>query len=141
MATLQFTEEQAQRLEAVHSTADVHAQREETLRLLALKPRESVIDVGCGPGSSASASRYNKGVRTDTRRLIMARYAIVVFWSEEDGAWIADVPDLKSCSAFGATPEEAVAEVRVAMDAWLAAAQEAGHAPEVRFQSHHEAAE
>jgi arsenite methyltransferase len=50
MATLQFTEEQAQRLEAVYSTADVRAQREETLRLLALKPRESVIDVGCGPG-------------------------------------------------------------------------------------------
>jgi predicted RNase H-like HicB family nuclease len=72
----------------------------------------------------------------------MARYAIVVFWSEEDGAWVADVPDLKSCSAFGATPEEAVAEVRVAMDAWLAAAREAGHEiPTPRFQPQHEAAE
>jgi ubiquinone/menaquinone biosynthesis C-methylase UbiE len=50
MTTLQFTDEQAQRLEALYSTADVRAQREETLRLLALKPRESVIDVGCGPG-------------------------------------------------------------------------------------------
>ena len=40
------------------------------------------------------------------------RYAINVFWSEDDGLWVADVPDSKSCSAFGATPEEAVAEVR-----------------------------
>ena len=45
------------------------------------------------------------------------RYAIVVFWSEEDAAWVADVPDLKSCTAFGNSPEEAFAEVQVAMDA------------------------
>jgi len=52
-------------------------------------------------------------------------YAINVFWSKEDGGWVADVPDLKSCSAFGNTPEEAVAEVRVAMEAWLTAARKA----------------
>jgi predicted RNase H-like HicB family nuclease len=70
------------------------------------------------------------------------RYAIIVFWSDEDAAWIADVPDLKSCSAFGATPEEAVAEVSVAMEAWLAAARAAGHPlPAPRFQPQHEAAE
>jgi predicted RNase H-like HicB family nuclease len=45
------------------------------------------------------------------------RYAIVVFWSEEDAAWVADVPGLKSCAAFGNSPEEAFAEVQVAMDA------------------------
>jgi len=50
MATLQFTEERARRLEATYSTADVRAQRKETLRLLALSPGEAVIDVGCGPG-------------------------------------------------------------------------------------------
>ena len=72
----------------------------------------------------------------------MTRYAIIVFWSEEDAGWIADVPDLKSCSAFGKTPQEAVAEVRVAMDAWLETAREAGHPlPPSRFQPHHEAAE
>jgi predicted RNase H-like HicB family nuclease len=69
-------------------------------------------------------------------------YAIIVFWSDEDGAWVADVPDLKSCSAFGDTPEEAVAEVRVAMEAWLAAARDAGHAiPEPRYRPQHEAVE
>jgi len=44
------------------------------------------------------------------------RYAIIVFWSDQEGARVADVPDLKSCSAFGDTPEEAVTEVRVAME-------------------------
>jgi predicted RNase H-like HicB family nuclease len=70
------------------------------------------------------------------------RYAIIVFWSDEDGAWVADVPDLKSCSAFGASREQAVAEVGVAIDAWLAAARDAGlEIPKPRFQPHHEAAE
>jgi predicted RNase H-like HicB family nuclease len=70
------------------------------------------------------------------------RYAIIVFWSDEDTAWVADVPDLKSCAAFGETPEEAVAEVRVAMDAWIAAAKDAGlPIPEARYQPQHEAAE
>lgn len=70
------------------------------------------------------------------------RCAIVVFWSEEDGGWIADVPDLKSCSAFGSTREEAVAEVGIAIDAWLVAARETGLTiPEPRFQPRHEAAE
>jgi predicted RNase H-like HicB family nuclease len=54
------------------------------------------------------------------------RYPIVVFWSEEDQVWVADAPDLKSCSAFGETREMAVAELDVAMDAWLAAARFAG---------------
>ena len=40
----------------------------------------------------------------------MNRYAIIVFWSEDDRAWVADIPDLKSCAAFGSTPEEAFAE-------------------------------
>ena len=70
------------------------------------------------------------------------RYAIVVFWSDEDAAWVADVPDLKSCSAFGDTREEAVAEIGVAIDTWLAAAHDAGlEIPKPRFQPHHEAAE
>ena len=55
-----------------------------------------------------------------------AKYHIDVFWSEADGVWVADVPDLQSCSAFGDTPIEALAEVEQAMEAWLAVAHEDG---------------
>jgi predicted RNase H-like HicB family nuclease len=72
----------------------------------------------------------------------MNRYTIIVFWSEEDAAWVADVPDLKSCSAFGNSPEDAVSEVRVAMDAWLETARDAGlPIPEPAYRPQHEAAE
>jgi predicted RNase H-like HicB family nuclease len=56
----------------------------------------------------------------------MSGYHINVFYSDEDGAYVADIPDLEACSAFGATAEEAVAEVERAKQAWLAAATEAG---------------
>ncbi len=47
------------------------------------------------------------------------KYHVEVFWSEEDGGYIANVPDLKYCSAFGETYDEALREVRVAMDLHL----------------------
>lgn len=53
-------------------------------------------------------------------------YHINVFWSDTDGCWIADVPDLKACSAIGDTPAEAVAEVRTAIDLWLETANDEG---------------
>lgn len=53
-------------------------------------------------------------------------YPISVFWSVEDGAWVADVPDLAYCSAFGETPHDAVAEVEIAIAAWLDAAKASG---------------
>lgn len=56
----------------------------------------------------------------------MNRYHINIFWSEADGCWVADVPDLKSCSAFSDTPAEALAEVQTAMGAWLAVARADG---------------
>lgn len=56
----------------------------------------------------------------------MKDYHINVFYSEEDKGYIADIPDLKQCSAFGETPEEAVREVLIAKDAWLQAARAAG---------------
>jgi predicted RNase H-like HicB family nuclease len=54
----------------------------------------------------------------------LLRYHINVFWSEEDECWIADVPDLRFCSAHGETPAQAVAEVEIAMAAWLETARE-----------------
>jgi predicted RNase H-like HicB family nuclease len=54
------------------------------------------------------------------------RYRIDLFWSDEDGAWIANVPDLKYCSAHGDTPEEALAEVQIAKELWLEVARERG---------------
>ena len=56
----------------------------------------------------------------------MSDYHINILFSEEDGGYIADIPDLDSCSAFGKTPEEALAQVELAKGAWLAAAREAG---------------
>jgi predicted RNase H-like HicB family nuclease len=53
-------------------------------------------------------------------------YHINIFYSEEDGGYIADIPDLAGCSAFGLTPAEALAEVVQAKEAWLAVASEAG---------------
>jgi predicted RNase H-like HicB family nuclease len=46
-----------------------------------------------------------------------AKYHINLFWSEPDGAWVADVPDLQSCSAFGDRRAQALAEVEKAMEA------------------------
>ncbi|MCX7000370.1 MAG: type II toxin-antitoxin system HicB family antitoxin [Candidatus Sumerlaeota bacterium] len=53
----------------------------------------------------------------------MKDYHINVFYSEEDGGYIADIPDLRFCSAFGATPEEAFREVLLAKEAWLETAR------------------
>lgn len=56
----------------------------------------------------------------------MTNYHINVFYSEEDGGYIADIPDLEACSAFGRTPEEAVAAVNEARELWLATGREEG---------------
>ena len=53
----------------------------------------------------------------------MKDYHINLFYSEEDEGYIADIPDLKQCSAFGTTQEEALQEVLKAKKAWLEAAQ------------------
>ena len=56
----------------------------------------------------------------------MKDYHINIFYSEEDGGYIADIPDLKACSAFGSSPEVALREVEIAKEAWLKAARRAG---------------
>lgn len=49
-----------------------------------------------------------------------------MFYSEEDEGYIADIPDLKFCSAIGATPEEAVREVELVKAAWIETAKATG---------------
>ncbi len=49
----------------------------------------------------------------------MQDYHINIFYSDEDEGYIADIPDLKHCSAFGETAEEALHEVLKAKKAWL----------------------
>lgn len=56
----------------------------------------------------------------------MKDYHINIFWSEEDGGYIADIPDLDACSAFGVTPREALDELEAARAAWLDAARAEG---------------
>jgi predicted RNase H-like HicB family nuclease len=56
----------------------------------------------------------------------LSDYHINIFFSDEDGAYIADIPDLESCSAFGKTPEEALAELEIAKEAWLDAVRAEG---------------
>lgn len=58
----------------------------------------------------------------------MKDYHINVFYSEDDGCYIADIPDLKQCSAHGKTPVEAVQEVMIAKETWLRVAAKYGDA-------------
>jgi predicted RNase H-like HicB family nuclease len=56
----------------------------------------------------------------------MQDYHINIFYSEENEGYIADIPDLKHCSAFGETPEEALEEMLKAKKVWLEAAKANG---------------
>lgn len=65
----------------------------------------------------------------------MRDYHINIFHSQEDGGYIADIPDLRACSAFGKTPEEALREVQRAKRAWIKAAEAAGRkAPPPKYR-------
>ncbi len=56
----------------------------------------------------------------------MKDYHINIFYSNEDEGYIADIPDLNYCSAFGVTPEAALLEVLKAKVAWLESAKSSG---------------
>ena len=65
----------------------------------------------------------------------MSDYHINIFYSNEDNGYIADVPDLEYCSAFGKTRSEALSEVEIAIHAWLKTAKEAGDPiPDPRYR-------
>jgi predicted RNase H-like HicB family nuclease len=73
---------------------------------------------------------------TQLRRSIMgsdARYEIILYWSREDQAVIAEVPELSGCAADGATYQEALANVEVVIKEWIETARELGRSvPEPR---------
>ena len=56
----------------------------------------------------------------------MKDYHINIFYSQEDEGYIADIPDLEACSAFGKTPSEALEQVEAAKALWLEAAKVEG---------------
>ena len=66
----------------------------------------------------------------------MKDYHINVFYSDEDECYIATVPDLEGCSAWGDTPEDAMREILIAKQLWLEVAQEFGDpVPEPEYRA------
>ncbi|HVT05535.1 MAG TPA: type II toxin-antitoxin system HicB family antitoxin [Thermoanaerobaculia bacterium] len=61
------------------------------------------------------------------------RYEVILYWSDEDGAFIAEVPELPGCAADGPTYEAAIANVQTVIREWIEMAVELGRAiPEPR---------
>ena len=56
----------------------------------------------------------------------MTKYEIILYWSIEDEAFIAEVPELAGCAADGATRQEALANVELIIAEWLETARELG---------------
>ena len=54
------------------------------------------------------------------------RYEVIIYWSEEDQAFVAEVPELPGCSADGKTYQEALANVEVVIQEWIETAKELG---------------
>ena len=55
---------------------------------------------------------------------MMLRYEIILYWSEEDQAFIAEVPELPGCAADGETYQEALQNVEIIMQEWIETAEE-----------------
>lgn len=58
----------------------------------------------------------------------MSKYEVIIYWSEEDNAYIADVPELAGCMADGETYQEALANVEVVIQEWIETAMDVGRA-------------
>ena len=56
----------------------------------------------------------------------MHKYEIIIYWSNEDGAFVAEVPELPGCAAHGDSQEKALAHINQAIDLWIETAQEFG---------------
>ena len=56
----------------------------------------------------------------------MPRYEVIIYWSEEDGAFVAEVPELPGCAADGETYQKALANAEVVIREWIETANELG---------------
>lgn len=56
----------------------------------------------------------------------MHKYEVIIYWSEEDGVFVADVPELAGCMAHGSSHEAALQSAQVAIRLWIRAADEFG---------------
>ena len=56
----------------------------------------------------------------------MYKYETIIYWSDEDQSFIADIPELPGCMAHGASPDEVLVNAQAAMQLWLDTAQEFG---------------
>ncbi len=54
------------------------------------------------------------------------KYEVIIYWSEEDRGFIAEVPELPGCAADGATPRQALSNVQVVIQEWIETAQDLG---------------
>lgn len=56
----------------------------------------------------------------------LLKYEVIIYWSEDDEAFIAEVPELPGCAADGKTPQDALGQVQVVAREWIATARELG---------------
>ena len=63
---------------------------------------------------------------TTTQRTPSIKYEVIIYWSEEDQAFIAEVPELPGCMADGSNYREALANVEVVVQEWIETAKELG---------------
>jgi predicted RNase H-like HicB family nuclease len=97
------------------------------LRVVSLVMRVGTIQSVDRRGITLSSQTIVKGVDVfPAGGGRMLHYAIGIFYSEDDKGYIALVPELPGCSAFGRTEEEALREVKIAMQLWIATAKMQG---------------
>ena len=72
------------------------------------------------PAKKASQERRRRSVASSIK------YEVILYWSDDDQAFIAEVPELPGCAADGSTYQDAVANVEVVIREWIETAQELG---------------